>query len=98
MDHHDNIMHGVDETYSAVSPLLEQLSGLQSQKQNVNALLDSMTAIREVKHLAYGLGSSTAEKYRNLSSYYQIKDKIHYCDKHVEKVESEIKLIESEFK
>lgn len=60
MDHHDSIMTGVDEAYRAVSPVLKELSELQNQKQNVSALLDSMTAIREVKQLSYGLGSSTS--------------------------------------
>lgn len=60
MSHHDDIMAGLEATYSAVSPVLNELSGLQSHKQNVNLLLDSMTAIQEVKRLSYGLGSSTA--------------------------------------
>ena len=98
MHHHDEIMAGVDSTYNSVQPVLEELSLLQTRKKNINVTLDSMTAMREVKRLSYGLGSSTAEICRNLNTYYQIKEKLHYCEKYVEKVEQEIGKVEGEFK
>ncbi len=38
-----------------------------------------MTAIKQVKKLSYGLGNTASEIYKNLVTYYQIKDKLYYC-------------------
>lgn len=45
-----------------------------------------MTAIKDVKRLSYGLGNNPSEIYKNLTVYYQTKDKLYYCDKYIEKV------------
>lgn len=46
-----------------------------------------MTAIKDVKRLSFGLGSNPHEIYKNLVVYYQVKSKLYYCHKYVEKVE-----------
>lgn len=56
-----------------------------------------MTAIKEAKRLSYGLGTNPQEIYKNLVTYYQIKQKIFYCDKYIEKVEDEIIKVRNNF-
>lgn len=45
-----------------------------------------MTAMKEIKRLSFGLGTSSSEIYKNLVSFYQVKDKVFYCEKYVQKI------------
>lgn len=56
---------------------------LKNRKANVQRIIDTATAIVEIKRISYGLGSDPREIYSSLESYYAIRDKVYYVDRFV---------------
>jgi hypothetical protein len=86
MHYHKDITGTIGKTFRQVSDIMEHMKELKYRKMNVQKIIDTATAIVEIKKISYGLGSDPKEIYSNLETYYAIRDKVYYVDRFVDRI------------
>lgn len=66
MAYHKDITGTIGKTFRQVSDIMEHMKELKYRKMNVQKIIDTATAIVEIKKISYGLGSDPREIYNNL--------------------------------
>lgn len=64
--YHQDITGTIGKTFRQVSDIMEHMKELKNRKKNVQKIIDTATAIVEIKRISYGLGSDPKEIYNNL--------------------------------
>jgi hypothetical protein len=64
--YHKDITGTISKTFRQVSDIMEHMKELKNRKMNVQKIIDTTTAIVEIKKISYGLGSDPKEIYNNL--------------------------------
>lgn len=66
MNYHKDITGTIGKTFRQVSDIMVHMKELKNRKMNVQKIIDTATAIIEIKKISFGLGNDPREIYSNL--------------------------------